>query len=83
MAFLTVAEIFVFCLAGFVLFQGKRNPIAESAACAIVSTLMLLSLISQLTLVFQIPFVFYTVEAVLLLFAIRILYRQGTCLHQT
>ena len=83
MAFFSVAEIIVFCLAGFVSFRNKKYTIAESAAYAIAVTLMMLSFLCQSALLIHIPLILNIVEACLLMVAVRTLYQRRACLHQT
>jgi hypothetical protein len=83
MIFLTVVEIIVFCLAGFVFFRGRGNTVAEAGSYAIVSTLMLLSFVCQAALVTHANLFFIAVEAGLLICAISLICQKRLVLKQT
>jgi hypothetical protein len=83
MVFLTLAEIMVFCLAGFVFFRDRGNTLAEAGSYAVVSTLMLLSFICQLALVIHAPVLSFVVEAGLLVWAIFSICHKRLVLTQT
>jgi len=80
MPFITLAEITAFCGAGFVLFRDGKNTIAESVSYAVITTLMLLSFLCQLSLLIHAPLLFYGVELALFIGAAYILFQRRKCI---
>ena len=83
MVFITVAEIIALCGAGFVLFRDRQNTIAESASYAVMTTLMLLSFLCQMSLLVRIPYVIFVAELSLSVCAVRVLFQRRRRLYET
>jgi hypothetical protein len=68
-AWVVAAELIILCLAGFIFFHRRGNTLAEAFAYGLVSTLMTLSFLLQLSLMAGLPAASLAVEIPLVVFA--------------
>lgn len=75
-AWATAAELVVLCLAGFIFFRRRGNTLAEASAYGLVTTLMTLSFLLQLSFLVRMPNASLFFEIPLSLLASRYVLRQ-------
>jgi len=60
-----MCEVAILCLGAFVLFRRWGNSVSESCACALITPLMLLSALFQLTFLAGVPYLSAAIEILL------------------
>jgi len=78
----TIGEIGVLCMAGFILFRRWGATFAEGSAYALITTMMLLSFVTQLAFLMGIPDFSIFIEILICLSAITVIYRSRHYLRQ-
>ena len=80
---LVACEVVILCLGGFVLFRRWGCSVSESCAYALVTPLMLLSALFQLSFIAGIPLIAAALEILLTVLAATVCYRQRTILTES